>query len=795
MALKYPDRLESNNPAAYGIIRATEAAGHKTVQTLNDLYNISDAILSDSKSNVNDDSIGQEWYVVQENSKYKLIDWENRTNSDGWAKVLTDQDITQMINDHQPEVVTSTNDGIVTSDMFTRLLQQNIYLYSNVNMTIPDYYESLANKLLSWCSENAPIFRTYVANNGSVYRQGIGIVYNNRSGVYKAIICIESSDNDDNYSRAFILRYKHSGSWNFNNYVELGSNDIINIINDLKDSSKNCYDKGAVHSNTLFNLTTNASSEEIKEALVDIKGQHPGKSGLDQCIVGNYSLKEYVMQGKCMVGYSGNGYTITYIGQVNPLSVVYACTITINVEGDDDEAIYSVIADGSKVELVNQISYNMGTFSSFNDVGPMLIAHAKVTNPAYSLYGFKVSYNNTEEGGLCVSIKSGKEVVQTLYWKDRCYRRTFNIDNVENNLAWGDLYNDPLRTNIFLSKSISGTALFNLTTKSSNEDIIKTLSYSDSSNPLTFEELQNCANHGWYIKDSDINAHIDVIFNGQELCFTETGLTANISNGPQVRTVSLKYDFSTSQWSCSSNGTQLSLQYNLATPSTDGLMSSQDKEKLDWLGNNYQFPEKFQASSTNVDLVVSNKSGQSNLTIPIATQDLPGIMSATDKQRLDNLQSDYVFPQQFTYTEDDVNLQTQTSKGQNSITLNSATQSTAGVLSSSDKVKLDTVNSMINHGTSDTTFSLTPNIFHKWGTITSLNLTLSNPVDGQAPNYIFQFTSGNTATVLTLPTTIHWVGDHTINQNTTYQVSILDNLAILIGNNQLDGNLSYRVVQ
>ena len=30
----------------------------------------------------------------------------------------------------------------------------------------------------------------------------------------------------------------------------------------------------------------------------------------------------------------------------------------------------------------------------------------------------------------------------------------------------------------------------------------------------------------------------------------------------------------------------------------------------------------------------------------------------------------------------------------------------------------------VNHGTSDTTFALTPNVFHMWGTITSLTLTL-----------------------------------------------------------------------
>lgn len=95
MALKYPDRLESNNPKAYGIVKAVEIAGHKTVKDLASLYTIADCILSDSKNNLNNDAIGQEWYVIDENAYYKLVSWENRTKESGWAK--RDKDITEHI--------------------------------------------------------------------------------------------------------------------------------------------------------------------------------------------------------------------------------------------------------------------------------------------------------------------------------------------------------------------------------------------------------------------------------------------------------------------------------------------------------------------------------------------------------------------------------------------------------------------------------------------------------------------------------------------------------------------------
>ena len=40
MALNFADRLVSNNPSAYGIVRAIEVSGHKTVSSLSAFYKI-----------------------------------------------------------------------------------------------------------------------------------------------------------------------------------------------------------------------------------------------------------------------------------------------------------------------------------------------------------------------------------------------------------------------------------------------------------------------------------------------------------------------------------------------------------------------------------------------------------------------------------------------------------------------------------------------------------------------------------------------------------------------------------
>ena len=90
--------------------------------------------------------------------------------------------------------------------------------------------------------------------------------------------------------------------------------------------------------------------------------------------------------------------------------------------------------------------------------------------------------------------------------------------------------------------------------------------------------------------------------------------------------------------------------------------------------------------------------------------------------------------------------------------------------------------SEVNHGTSDTTFALTPNTFHVWDEVSALTLTLGSETAGVANEYLFQFTSGATATSLTLPDDVKWANDAApvIEKNMIYQVSILKGLASVL---------------
>lgn len=87
----------------------------------------------------------------------------------------------------------------------------------------------------------------------------------------------------------------------------------------------------------------------------------------------------------------------------------------------------------------------------------------------------------------------------------------------------------------------------------------------------------------------------------------------------------------------------------------------------------------------------------------------------------------------------------------------------------------------VSHGTGDTTFALTPNTFHVWDEVASLDLSFADETAGVANEYLFQFTSGATATTLTLPDGLKWTNIPTISENMIYQVSILKGIASMLG--------------
>lgn len=103
----------------------------------------------------------------------------------------------------------------------------------------------------------------------------------------------------------------------------------------------------------------------------------------------------------------------------------------------------------------------------------------------------------------------------------------------------------------------------------------------------------------------------------------------------------------------------------------------------------------------------------------------------------------------------------------------SQVQKNIGVYDKSDKISVENV--------SENTKEIQPNRYYVFGEMTNLNITLAAGEEGKLSEYMFEFTSGSTATVLSLPETIKWIGSNSIEPNRTYQVSIVNNIAVIGG--------------
>lgn len=79
------------------------------------------------------------------------------------------------------------------------------------------------------------------------------------------------------------------------------------------------------------------------------------------------------------------------------------------------------------------------------------------------------------------------------------------------------------------------------------------------------------------------------------------------------------------------------------------------------------------------------------------------------------------------------------------------------------------------------TASIRPNVLNVWGNVTSLTVTFTGGGENLLNEYMLEFTvSGNNFT-LTLPNGVRWAEEPEWEDGSTYQVSIVNNLAIYAG--------------
>lgn len=146
----------------------------------------------------------------------------------------------------------------------------------------------------------------------------------------------------------------------------------------------------------------------------------------------------------------------------------------------------------------------------------------------------------------------------------------------------------------------------------------------------------------------------------------------------------------------------ISATYDVATSSDPGLMSTSDKTKLDGIesgANNYELPTASASDLGGVKvgsgLSINVEGALSADTIPEATTTTAGLMSATDKTKLDSVETNanhYVLPTASATTLGGVKVGDGLSISDGVVSTNTipdATTSASGLMSATDKTKLD----------------------------------------------------------------------------------------------------------
>lgn len=87
---------------------------------------------------------------------------------------------------------------------------------------------------------------------------------------------------------------------------------------------------------------------------------------------------------------------------------------------------------------------------------------------------------------------------------------------------------------------------------------------------------------------------------------------------------------------------------------------------------------------------------------------------------------------------------------------------------------------VVDHGTEDTTFTLTPNVIHKWGLVDSLTLSIPEDSEGIVSSYRVVFVADSTF-VLSLSSSIVWANDEAPDfseDGMQYEINIVGNRAL-----------------
>ena len=93
-----------------------------------------------------------------------------------------------------------------------------------------------------------------------------------------------------------------------------------------------------------------------------------------------------------------------------------------------------------------------------------------------------------------------------------------------------------------------------------------------------------------------------------------------------------------------------------------------------------------------------------------------------------------------------------------------------------DILEIDTATNKIKLATA--TATLKPNTDYSFGEIAELTVEFADGIENKRNEYLFSFTSSATPTVLTLPSSVQWMNELTVEANKRYEISVVDNIGL-----------------
>lgn len=82
---------------------------------------------------------------------------------------------------------------------------------------------------------------------------------------------------------------------------------------------------------------------------------------------------------------------------------------------------------------------------------------------------------------------------------------------------------------------------------------------------------------------------------------------------------------------------------------------------------------------------------------------------------------------------------------------------------------------------SEAAVTIEPDVLNVWGVMAALAVDFAPCREGYAGEYCLEFTSGEPATVLSLPASVQFPDESIIEPNMRYQISVVDNFGLIAG--------------